>query len=119
MHLRVSKRKASAISTAMLLVLLAVNSLTNNWWPYIYITIGAPLFARQYLLGRTYDSIISLTIFGGLFLVSQFEIDWSVILPVVFIVSAVMILFREFCNPFAAKEPEIEEDHNLENMEDK
>jgi hypothetical protein len=30
-----------------------------------------------------------------------------------------MILFREFCNPFAAKEPEIEEDHNLENMEDK
>jgi hypothetical protein len=75
MHLRVSKRKASAISTAMLLVLLAVNSLTNNWWPYIYITIGAPLFARQYLLGRTYDSIMSLTIFGGLFLVSFYPLS--------------------------------------------
>ena len=72
MHLKVSKRRASAISSALMLILLAINSFTGYWWPYIYITIGAPLAFRQFLAGRIYDSVLSLMIFGGLFLVSSF-----------------------------------------------
>lgn len=119
MHLKVSKRRASAISSALMLILLAINSFTGYWWPYIYITIGAPLGFRQFLNGRIYDCILSLSIFGGLFLVSSYSIDWSVILPVIFLISAIMILFREFCNPNAAKEPEYEENINIENTEDR
>ena len=116
---KTSKRRASAISTALLLILLAVNCLTRVWWPYIYLTIGAPIMVRQFLQGRTYDCIVTSVIFGGLFAVNQFEIDWSVILPVAFITSAIFILFREFFNPFAAKEPEIERDHMEEILEEK
>ena len=118
MYQRTSKRRAAAISTALLLVLLAINTLTNTWWPYIYITIGLPLAIRQYLQGRTYDAVVSSVIFGGLFSVSNYDIDWSVILPVAFIMSAILILFREFFNPFAAKEPEMERDQAIEITED-
>ena len=119
MHLKTSKKRAAALSSALMLVLLAINSFTGYWFPYIYITIGAPLAFRQFLSGRIYDTILSLCIFGGLFLVSAYSIDWSVILPVVFITSALMILFREFLNPYAAKEPELEEDTIIESIEEK
>jgi Na+(H+)/acetate symporter ActP len=118
MQQRTSKRRAAAISTALLLALLALNSITGVWWPYIYLTIGAPLFVRQFLQGRTYDSIVSLAVFGGLFAVSNFDIDWTIILPVAFISSAILILFREFFNPFAIKEPEAERDRSIEIMEE-
>lgn len=119
MHLKVSKRRASAISSGMLLILLAVNTMTGIWYPYIFITIGAPIFARQFLTGRIYDSCVTLCIFGGLFLVERFYIEWKTILPVIFILSALLILFREFCSPQAEKEPEHLEDVDLENREDK
>lgn len=119
MHLKVSKKRASAISSALMLILLAINAFTGAWWPYIYITIGAPTACRQYLSGRIYESIQSLAIFGGLFLVSTYTVDWSIVLPIIFLLSALMILFREFCNPYAAKEPEVEEDIIIESFEEK
>ena len=118
MYPSISKRKSNTISVVLFLLLLLVNGLSGYWWPYIYITAGAPIFSKQFLSGRVYESIVTLTVFGGLFLVSNFTIDWSTILPVVLSVSALMILFREFCNPYAAKEPELERDQNLEAMED-
>ncbi|MCH9812246.1 hypothetical protein K0U07_05760 [bacterium] len=119
MFQRTSKRRAAAISTALLLILLAINTLTGAWWPYICLTIGFPLIIRQFLQGRTYDSIVSAVIFIGLFVVNNYEVEWQVILPVAFISSAILILFREFINPFAAKEPEMERDRDIEIMEDK
>ena len=119
MHLKVSKRRASAVSSIILFILLAVNSLTGHWFPYIFITIGAPICVRQFLTGRLYDAIVSLAIFGGLFLVQQFKIDWSIILPVVFVSSAILIFFREFFNPYASKEPEDLEDADIEITEDR
>ncbi len=118
MHPSLSKRRSATISVLIFLLLLLANGLSGYWWPYIYITIGTPILSKQFLSGRIYESIVTLTVFGGLFLVSNFEIDWSTILPVVFTISALMILFREFCNPYAAKEPELEEDQSLETMED-
>jgi hypothetical protein len=119
MHLKTSKKRASAISSALMLILLAINSFTGYWYPYIYITIGAPLAFRQFLSGRIYDMVVSLSIFGGLFLISSYDIDWSIILPVVFLTSALMILFREFLNPYAIKEPEMEENTIIETIEEK
>jgi|GEM_PF-2378125 len=118
MHPSLSKRKSTLISTLLFLALLLANGIFGVWWPYIYITIGAPIFSKQFLSGRIYEGIVSLSIFGGLFLVSRFVIDWSTILPVVFSISALMIIFREFFNPYAAKEVELEEDQNLETMEE-
>lgn len=115
---RTSKRRAAAISTALLLILLSINSITRVWYPYIYLTIGVPLLVRQFLQGRNYDSLVTFVIFGGLFVVNRFEVDWEVIFPVAFITAAIFILFREFFNPFAAGEPEIERDHMEEILED-
>ncbi|MCH9621485.1 MAG: hypothetical protein S4CHLAM20_09050 [Chlamydiia bacterium] len=119
MHLKVSKRRAAAISSAILLILLAVNTLTNSWWPYIYLTIGAPLFTRQFLTGRVYESIVTCAIFGGLFIVSNYQVDWTTILPVVFIISAMMIIFREFFNPYASKKREDIDDIDIEITEER
>ena len=118
MHPSLSKRRSTIITLIIFLVLLLVNSLSGYWWPYIYITIGTPVISKQFLSGRLYESIVTFTVFFGLFSVINFEIDWSTILPVVFTISALMILFREFCNPYAAKEPELEEDQSLEAMEE-
>lgn len=115
----ISRKRASVISSSLMLILLAINSYTGYWWPYIYITIGAPLFIKQLLSGRVYDSFVSLGIFGGLFFVSNFSINWSIILPVVFVISAILILFREFCNPYAPNEPDKEIDISIENDEEK
>lgn len=118
MFQRTSKRRAAAISTSLMLILLAFNSFSGLWWPYIFLTIGLPLICRQFLQGRTYDSVVSAVIFIGLFVVNNYDIDWSIILPVAFLFCAILILFREFINPFAAKEPEMERDQSIEIMED-
>jgi len=92
----VSKRRAKVISVALFLVGLAIITYLHAWWPGIMLAVGLPLALRQYLLGRHYDMGVSLFVFVGVFVTIQFNISWEVLLPVLFALGGIYILFREY-----------------------
>jgi hypothetical protein len=109
-HPKVSQKRAKALSSSLLLILLAIISFTGNWWPGIMLVVGLPLSFRQFLLGRNYDMGLSLTLFIGAFIVSSgYEISWNTLLPVLFTIGAIYTLAREFITPFPTTEAEDEE----------
>jgi hypothetical protein len=76
------------------------------------LAIGIPLALRQYLLGKTYDMLISLLVFVGTFVTVEFDISWRVFLPILFTLGAIYILFRELFESSTHSEAEDEEDLN-------
>lgn len=106
-----STKKAQALSTALFLIGLAVLIFTQDWWPGIMLAVGLPLALRQYLLGRTYDTMISLLVFVGTFITVQFNIAWRLFLPILFTLGALYVLFREF---FGQEESEEEREEDVE-----
>jgi predicted membrane protein len=113
----VSKKRAKNLCVALFLIGLAIISYLHSFWPGIMLAIGLPLALRQYLLGRHYDMGVTLFVFVGVFVTVQFDIAWEVLLPVLFALGGIYILFREFLE---SKEPlaEEEEDINHEIEED-
>lgn len=109
-HPITSKKKAQALFTALFLIGLAVLIFTESWWPGIMLVIGLPMALRQYLLGRTYDMCITLLVFIGAFVTVQFDISWRILLPILFTLGALYVLFREFFGPDETTEAEKEED---------
>jgi hypothetical protein len=109
-HPITSRKKAQALSTALFLLGLAVLTFTDDWWPGIMLAVGIPVAIRQYLLGRTYDMMVSLLVFVGTFVTVQFDISWRVFLPILFTLGAIYILFREFFDAEEVTEAEVEED---------
>ena len=118
-HPLTSRKKAQALSTALFLLGMAVVIITDTWWPGIMLVVGLPLAARQYLLGRTYDMMISLLVFVGTFVTVQFDISWRIFLPMLFSLGAVYILIREFTESSTRSEVEDEDDLNHEIEEKK
>lgn len=122
-HPLTSRKRAKAFSTALLLICLAalivVEQWIDMWWPGIMLVIGLPLALRQYLLGRTYDTIVTLLVFVGTFVTVEFDISWRVFLPILFTLGALYILLREAFEDSMPSEPEQEEDVNHEIEEDK
>jgi hypothetical protein len=96
MQLRTSKRKADAISNGVFLVCLGILFYTRFWWPGILLALWALLVVRQYLTGRMYDLIISSIILLGLFVVNYFNINWSILMPALFVVGGIYLIFREY-----------------------
>src|SRR3972149_298541 len=92
----VSRKRAKSISVALFLVGLAIVTYLQAWWPGIMLAIGIPLALRQYLLGRHYDMGVSLFVFIGVFVTVQFNISWEVLLPVLFALGGIYVLFREY-----------------------
>jgi hypothetical protein len=92
----VSKRKAEAIANGAFLIGLGVLFATNAWWPGILLAIWVSLAIRQYLTGRMYDLTISSVIMLGLFFISLFKLDWSILMPILFVVGGIYIIFREY-----------------------
>lgn len=91
-----SRKHAKAISTAVFLIGLAIISYLQQWWPNIMLAIGIPLALRQYLLGRHYDVGVTLFVFIGVFVTVQFNISWEILLPVLFALGGIYVLFREY-----------------------
>lgn len=118
MKKQISRRRAKVLSSSLCLIGLAIVAYLQAWWPGIMLAIGLPLALRQCLLGRLYDMWVSLVIFCGVFIVAQFDISWDVILPVLFVVGAIYILFREYFDSKTESEAEHEEDINCEIEED-
>lgn len=114
----VSKRRAKALTAALFLVGLAIISYLQAWWPGIMLVVGLPLALRQYMLGRHYDMGISLFVFVGVFVTVQFNISWEVLLPVLFAIGGIYVLFREYLESCDETLEEKEEDINKEIEED-
>ncbi len=114
----VSRKRAQAISSALFLLSLATLIYTDQWWPGILLGIGLPLALRQYLLGRTYDMIISLVVFIGGFITVGFDISWQLLLPILFVLASVYVVLREFMDT-GDSEADREEDLNHELEEKK
>jgi hypothetical protein len=91
-----SRKRASAIGTALFLIGLAIVTMLDSWWPGIMVAIGVPIAVRQFLLGRHFDMCVTLFIFLGVFVTVQFDIDWQTLLPMIFVIGALYVLLREF-----------------------
>ena len=122
-HPITSRKRAKAFSGALFLICLAtlifMEHWVDLWWPGIMLVIGLPLALRQYLLGRTYDTIVTLLVFVGTFVTVEFDISWRVFLPILFTMGALYIILREALEGNASTEPEREEDITHEIDEDK
>lgn len=92
----IAKNKAKALSTALLLIGLAIIFFIDSWWPGIMLVIGIPLAFKQFLQGRFHDAAISLFVFVGFFIIAQFNISWKILVPILFIMAAVYILCKEW-----------------------
>lgn len=113
-----SKRRAKAITISLFLVGLAILSYLNMWWPGIMLVIGIPLALRQLLMGRRHDMIVTVFIFIGFFVITQYNIAWKMLVPILFILAACYIISREFLDSFQESEDEKEENLNIEIDED-
>lgn len=91
-----SKKKADAISNGAFLIALGILFYTNYWWPGILVAIWISIGLRQFLTGRIYDLCISTVILLGLFVITISNFEWAVLLPVLFIVGGIYIIFREY-----------------------
>lgn len=118
-HPITSKKRAGALSTSLFLLGLATLIFTQSWWPSIMLIVGLPIALRQFLLGRNYDMLITLTVFIGTFITATFDISWQIFLPILFTLAAIYIFFREFFGPDETDEEEREEQINHELEEDK
>lgn len=91
-----SKRKTEAFANGCFLIALGILFYTGAWWPGILLAIWVLLAVRQYFSGRSYDLFISSIILLGLFTVTYFKYDWTLLMPVLFVVGGIYIIFREY-----------------------
>lgn len=92
----ISQGKADAVALGILVVGISIIGVYQAWWPWILIVLGCATIARQFLRGRLYDMYISFIVFGGLFFYFLMNVRWDVLMPIIFIIGAIYILFREF-----------------------
>lgn len=109
-----SKKRAHLLSTVFFLLGLGVLLFTEDWWPGIMLVVGLPLAIRQYLLGRRYDTMITLLVFVGTFITVEFDISWRIFLPILFTLGAMYILFREWMESKGETVEEKDEDAQQE-----
>ncbi|HKZ00390.1 MAG TPA: hypothetical protein VI728_00770 [Syntrophales bacterium] len=113
-----SRKTAKALSFAFFLFGIAALSFLGKWWPGIMLAIGLPLALREYLLGRRYDMAVTIFVFVGVFVTVQFNVAWKIILPILFTLGGIYVLFREYLENKEITIVEEEEDINIEIEED-
>jgi hypothetical protein len=89
-------RRANSISLGLFLIGLGIVTYFGIVWPFILLVIGVALLFRQYFRGRLYDMAITTLIFGGLFIFYFFNISSDVLMPVLFTIGGLYLIFREY-----------------------
>lgn len=110
------KKKADAFASGAFLIALGILIYTGDWWPGILLAIWALLAVKQFFTGRLYDLASSTLILVGLFLLSFLNIHWSLLMPILFVIGGLYIIFREYF--LAETEPE-DDDLTLKKNGDK
>lgn len=98
-HQIVSKNKADAISNGVLLICIGILFFAKTWWPWFLLAIWLWLGLRQVLTGRKYDFIVSTIVILGLFIFSFFNVEWAIVVPVLFVIGGIALIFREYVFP--------------------
>ena len=93
---KMSQKRAKTLSFSLFFLGLAIISFKEVWWPGIMLVTGIPLACRQFLLGKIYESLLSLTIFIGTFIAFTFDLPWAIFLPILFVIAAIYLLVKEF-----------------------
>jgi len=88
--------RAKALSTALFLVGMGVLFFFHSIWPAILLVIAIPLALRQFLLGRTQDAFVSISIFALFFFVANFNVSWKILAPILFVMAGIYILCKEW-----------------------
>ena len=114
----IMRKRAKIIALIFFLIALAIITYFGTWWPGIMLAVGLPLAILQYLQGRLYDVAISLFVFVGAWITVQFNIQWEVLLPILFGIGGIYILCREWLEGRSAKEEEFEEDKDESSKDD-
>lgn len=109
-----SRKSAKIIALIIFLLGLALLTYLGNWWPAIMLVVGIPLAILQWLQRRRYDVYITLFVFIGAFITVQFNIQWQVILPVLFTLGGIYIFFREYIESRTSVEQEQAPDEDLD-----
>ncbi|NGX51544.1 MAG: hypothetical protein K1060chlam2_01413 [Chlamydiae bacterium] len=112
----IPKNRAKVLGTALFLVGLALLFFIDAWWPGIMLVIGIPLALKQFLNGRYYDATISLFVFVGFFIVANFNISWKILIPILFIMTAIYIVCKEWVTTSTGEE---EDEPTIEIPEEK
>lgn len=92
----ISKRKSDAISNGVFLIGIGILFFTDAWWPGILVAIWASIAVRQFFSSRFYDMLITSLILWGIVIISLFKFDWGVLIPVLFVLGGIYIIFREY-----------------------
>lgn len=98
---RTTQRRADAISLGVMLIGFGALTYLNNWWPGVLIVVGVALLLRQYMRGRYYDMALTTVIFGGSFLTFALNVNLQALMPVLFTLGGIYLIFREY---FVTKE---------------
>lgn len=93
---RISRRKADIVSGCAFVAVLFLFGALHLWWPWIILPFGVALTLRQYLRGRPYDVVLTAVIFLALFFNFLFNIRWNFLIPVLLVLAAVYLVYREY-----------------------
>lgn len=97
MKLPTGSPKSIKIATLVLFLIgIVLLFYLGKWWPEILIVIGLPLAFKQALEMRRREALRTLVTFLGLFAVVQFNISWKMILTILFTMTAIYILCKEW-----------------------
>jgi hypothetical protein len=73
--------------------------------------------SKQYMTDRIYDAAITSLVLLGLFFTSIFNFKWAFLLPTLFIVAGIFLIYREYSSSHGSegedKSEEIKEDVDL------
>jgi hypothetical protein len=92
------RRQASAISSGLFLIGIAVLFLTDWWWPGIMFVIGISSGSALIFRGRLWQGISTLALFFGIpfviWAIDKTSIPWEIAIPVMLIGIGVIIIAR-------------------------
>lgn len=91
-----NKNKSDAISNGLFFILLGMMIYAGNFWPWLLLAFWVWLGSRQLLTARYYDFTLSTILFLGLFLVAYFNLNWSILMPVLFVLGGLYLILREY-----------------------
>lgn len=114
----VSRKHAMIFAVSLFLIGIAIITYLNAWWPGLMLVVGIPMALRQHLLERDHDMWVTLFVFVGAYVTVQFDVAWEIVLPVLFALGGIYIIFREYLDSTEETIEEEDEDLNEEIEED-
>lgn len=115
-----SHKKTRAFCVALFLVGMAFLTFYQSFWPWILVVIGVVLAFRSFALGKIYEAIFNFLTFGTLTATYFLQISWSIVLPIILVVTAIFEIYKAYNDEVVLSDEEIIEDkqHELEENKD-